>query len=397
MKTVNDYEFVSLEDYGPQQWTCVNCYCGLCVEGCPAYRELKNEVVSARGLTQVGLALISGEITSSDLTDEVLFACTGCRYCETVCAQNTPLFIQNNGNRKTKVSGATMTEIFRSTRIEEGGRIPKELRDALNNISTVGNPYGGGPKIKDDWVTNLGIKMNNKDTILYVGATVPFEDRSAKMAQAIVDVLIAGKIEFGMLGSEEKDSGAFSRMMGEEGLFFNMVEHNIKIFKEHKIKHIICVSPHDYDVFQHYYGNLEDIEITHYTQVLSDMIKNGKIKLSKKIKKKVTYHDPCYLGRRNNIYDEPRAILKHIPGLEFVEMERTRERAFCCGGGGTGLFFDLPDVNMDKTRANQVKEVHAECVAVACPNCYQMLDDAVKRLDYEIEVKDIAQLVLDAF
>jgi Fe-S oxidoreductase len=238
--------------------------------------------------------------------------------------------------------------------------------------------------------------LKDADTILYVGATVPYDDNSKKMAEAIVHCLKAGQLEFSMIGSHERESGAFARMMGEEWLFSEMMEHNTKVFKERGIKQIICVSPHDYDAFIHYYEDIGTIEVKHYTQVLNDMIEDGKITLKKVLNKKVTYHDPCYLGRQNNIYEAPRKILNKIPGLKIIEMERSRNTSYCCGGGGTGLILELPNEHIDKTRADQIKEVDPDFVAVACPNCYQMLDSAIKSRDYDIEVKGIAELVKEA-
>jgi Fe-S oxidoreductase len=396
MKEEAKYESATLEEYAPQLWSCQNCFCGLCMESCPAYRELHTEAVSARGLAQIGLALLSGELELSELSDEMFYSCIGCRWCETVCSMNTPIYIKRHGTRRTKVSGATMAEVFRSMKILEGGKIPMEVRNALTSLIRYGNPYGVGERAKDDWVASLDLPTDDRKTILYVGATVPYEDRSLKMAEALITVLRTGQFQFAMLGSQERDSGAFARMMGEESLFAEMAEHNTKVFKEHGVKHIVCLSPHDYDVFNHYYEGINDIEVKHYTHVLSEMIEGGKIKLRKTLKTRVTYHDPCYLGRQNSVYDEPRRILQSVPGLELVEMERSRETALCCGGGGTGLFLELPHVNIDKTRADQIKEVSPDCVAVACPNCYQMLDGAMKSRNYDVEVNDIAQLVMKA-
>lgn len=385
-----------LKKYEAQLWSCSNCFCGLCVERCPAYSQLYNEAVSARGLAQIGLSLLCGELEISELSDEILYACTGCRWCETVCSMNTPIYIKTHGKRSTKVSGATMGEILRSMKILQGGKIPIEVRNGLMSLVKYGNPYGSTEVIKDEWVGNLDLASDSSDTVLYVGATVPYDDNSRKMAEAIIHVLKAGQLHFSMLGSEERESGAFSRMIGEEWLFSEMMEHNKRVFKEHNIKRIICLSPHDYDAFISYYDNLDNIDVLHYTQLLWEMVENGDIILKKDIDKKITYHDPCYLGRQNNIYDEPRKILKSIPGIELVEMERSRETALCCGGGGTGILFDLPNINIDKVRTDQIKEVNVDCIAVACPLCYQMLASAIKSRNYEIEVKDIAQLIMEA-
>ena len=393
MAEESTYQSTTLEEYEPQLWSCLNCYCGLCVESCPSYRELKNEIVSARGLAQIGLALLTGDLKPEELSDEILFACTGCGWCEWVCSMNTPVYIQKHGTRATRVSGATMTEILRSHKIEQEGEIPKEIMDTLINLSEYGNPYGGVKRIKDDWVSELGLTLSDEETILYVGAMAPYEASAGKMAETIIEVLKAGNLPFAMLGSAERDSGAFARMLGEEGLFMDLVEQTTQVFKERKVKSIICLSPHDYDTFLHYYEDIDDIEIKHYTQILAEMITNGTLHFEKKLPKRVTYHDPCYLGRQNDIYEAPREILQSIPGLELIEMKRSKEDGFCCGGGGTGLFLDLPRICIDRSRADQINEVNPDCLAVACPICLQMLDAAMKSRNYAIEVKDIAQLV----
>ncbi|WP_287588584.1 (Fe-S)-binding protein [Candidatus Borrarchaeum sp.] len=385
-------EPLTLQDQEPQLWTCICCYCGLCIESCPAYRELKNEAVSARGISQVALGIAWDEIDLSELSDDIVYACTGCRWCDWICSQNTPIKIVRDGSRKTRVSGATVSEILRSMKAEEG-TIPPEIRDALNNIVKHGNPYGGPKAQKDKWVDDLGMKIDGSETILYVGSTVPYDDRAARAAEALVSVFKKANLNFGILGSEEMDSGAFPRMMGEEGLFFEMYDSLIETFEKYGIKKIICLSPHDYDTFREYYYDIDGIEVKHYTEVLWEMIDSGKIEFNNEFDQRVTYHDPCYLGRRSEIYDAPRKILQSIPKLDFVEMYFTRENAHCCGGGGTGLWLDLPKINMDMTRSDEAKEKDVDYLAVACPICLQMLDSAMKSKDYEIEVRDIAEIV----
>jgi Fe-S oxidoreductase len=386
---------VSIKEFEPQIWTCVNCYCGLCVEGCPVFKETKKEVGSARGMALVAHAYLNGELDLSDIEDSLAYACTGCGWCEWTCSLNTPLFIQRTGTRRTRVSGGTLAEIFRSMRAEQG-KIPKAVSDALSNLMKSGNPYGMSKKSKDKWVAGLDLGDKLTDTILYVGATIPFEERATQMAEALVDVLKAAQIDISMLGSAEMDSGAFAMMMGEEGLFEEMTELNEKTIKERGVKQIICVSPHDYDAFKAYYPALEGLDIKHYTQVFAELLEQGKLKLSKSVNKKIVYHDPCYLGRKNDIYDEPRNVLKSIAGVELVEMKKAKANAYCCGGGGTGLVHEVPNIRMNQTRVDHAKEQNADCIAVACPICLQMLDDGVKSRNYKIEVKDIAQLIKEA-
>ncbi|MEM1551010.1 MAG: (Fe-S)-binding protein, partial [Candidatus Bathyarchaeia archaeon] len=316
------YQFVTLEGYKPALLTCVQCYCGLCVEGCPAYRATLNEAHSSRGLSQIALALLEGQhgLTLNDIPDELAYSCTGCRWCEWNCSLNTPTFIVEHGNRINRVSGATVAEIIRMLKVENGN-VPTKIRDALNNLSKHGNPYGLPRDKKDKWVDSLGLRLKGQDTILYVGSLVPFEDRVTAAANALIEVLLRGGVSFGMVGGDELDSGAFARTFGEEGLFAKFVEHNMNIFKENKIKRIICMSPHDYDTFKNYYEDLKGVEIKHYTQVLWELMEAGKIKPVKGLGKKITYHDPCYLGRRQGVFDEPRKILKSIPQSEFIEIK----------------------------------------------------------------------------
>jgi len=386
---------VSIEEFEPQVWSCVNCYCGLCIEECPVFTETKKEAVTGRGLALIAQAFLNGELDASDIDEDLAYSCTGCGWCEYTCALNTPVFIQKTGTRRTRVSGATLAEMFRMMKAEQG-KVPKAVSDALGSLLKSGNPYRKPKKGKDRWVAGLNLGDSETDTILYVGATVPFEDRATEMAEAVVDVLKAAGIKFNILGSEEMDSGAFAMMMGEDGLFEEMVERTEKLIDEKGEKTIICVSPHDYDAFKAYYPTFEGLEIKHYTQVFDELLAAGKLKLSKSVDKKIVYHDPCYLGRKNDIYEEPRNVLKSIPGVELVEMEKNREHTYCCGGGGTGLVHEIENIRMNQTRVEHAKQQDADCIAVACPICIQMLDDGVKSKNYEMEVKDIAQLLKEA-
>lgn len=288
-----------------------------------------------------------------------------------------------------------MTELMRSMKVEKG-RIPQVIKDALDNIARVGNPYGKSKDSKDKWVEDLGCKFNGEDTLLYVGSMVPYEDRSTQMAEALIELLRKANLKFSMIGGDESDSGSFARYMGEEGLFAELVEKQVAIFEEKGIKQVICLSPHDCDTFLGCYGMDGSIEFKHYAEVLLELIKDKRIELKKNSNKRVTYHDPCYLSRKLNIYEPPREVLKSISGLELVEMERNREMAYCCGGGGTGLWYELSRFHMNYTRVDQAKEKEPDYLAVACPICLQMLDDGVKTRDYDFQVKDLAQIVLEA-
>ena len=388
-----EYDVLTLNDYEAQLWSCYNCFCGLAMESCPAYRCSHKESLSARGLAQIGLAVLSGELNISDISNEILYSCSGCNWCESICSMNTPFYIQNHDTRKNVVSGATMAELLRLKKIEEGGRIPPEVKNVLVSLGKYGNPYGVGENVKDKWIDELGVNLGRSDTILYVGATVPYDNISKNMAEAVIHVLKAGNLDFGMLGSKEMESGTFSRAIGDEWQACEMAKHNQEVFREEGVQKIICLSPHDYDMFLNNYEEIENIEVIHFTEVIWDMLKNEKILFRSGSKKKVTYHDPCYLSRRLGILDEPREIIRSVPNVDLVEMDRSRENTLCCGGGGSGLFLELPGIDLARRRVDEIEKKNVDAVIVCCPNCYQMLDSAVKGGNYDFEVMDIAELV----
>ncbi len=382
---------LTLEEYRKHLENCLSCYCGLCNKNCPSYLELKKEAISPRGLSQIALGIVEGRNDLAELSDEILYACTGCRACETYCSEN--VFIENKERDKI-ISLATVTEILRSMKVETG-KIDPKLRDVLNNIIKYGNPYGINPATRENWINDLSIDNTASETLLYLSPTVPYEENSKLIAESIINIFKKANYKFQVLRNEEIDSGATARALGDEGLFEEMIDYNTQIIKKHGFKRIICISPHDYDAFMNYYQEFENIEIQHYTQALLELLKNKQITLQKALNKKITYHDPCYLGRKNNIIEEPREILESIPGIEFHELEFSKSNTYCCGGGGTGLWLELPKLHIDLNRAAQIRELMVNCVIVACPICAIMLDSAMSSRDYNIEVKDIAQLLMN--
>jgi Fe-S oxidoreductase len=219
-------------------------------------------------------------------------------------------------------------------------------------------------------------------------------------------------VDFGTLGNEEICCGSEMRRMGEEGLFEFLVEDNLALFQQHDIKRMVTTSPHCYNSFKTEYEGL-DVEVQHYTQLLADLIERGKIAFSGEVNKVVTYHDPCYLGKQNQIYDEPRAILQSIPGLQFVEFDRSRERSVCCEGGGGRMWVEAAALTeaaaptgassasgerLAEIRVKDALDLGAEVIATACPFCMLTLEDAVKTTGVEdsIEVLDVVELLAQA-
>jgi Fe-S oxidoreductase len=284
----------------------------------------------------------------------------------------------------------------RSDMVEKGLVLP-EIRDFLNNISKHGNPWGTARSERDAWAEGIRRYKRGDEYLFHVGCVGSYEERGQRMARSFAELLDSAAVSFGTLGAEENCDGNEVYMLGEMGLFQELVQKNTQKFKELAVNKVVTLSPHAYNTMRNKYPRRGDLKVFHYTQLLLDMIQQGKIPLSK-LRTRVTYHDPCFLGRYNRVYDAPREILESIPGLKLVEMERTRENSFCCGGGSGNFVVDLlggSEENPSRIRVREAHETGAEILVVACPSCMVMLDDAVKDegLEGELTVKDIAELV----
>jgi len=281
------------------------------------------------------------------------------------------------------------------------GKVPASVRDYLKSIDLFGNPYQKPAVKRGQWAEGLGISSySGQEFLFYVGDVGSFDERGIGVARAVTTLLMKSGVSMGVLGSEEISDGNDVKALGEQGLFELMAERNITLFNKLGVKKIITLSPHGYNSIKNEYRKKRgDFEVFHYTQVLDRLIGNGKL-LVPELKAKVTYQDPCYLGRHNSEYESPRRILTSIPGLELVEMTQVKEEAFCCGGGGGNFFTNMLGSGVNspgRIRVRQAFETGAEVLAVACPLCAKMLDDAVKDegLDGRLKVRDIAEIVTE--
>jgi len=381
-----------MQAYAKQIHRCFRCgYCKFPSDftdfNCPSYSRFRLETYSTGGRLWLIWAWLKKEIEWSEHFAEIVFSCATCRNCVEQCPM---------GFSDDIVDWIVSA---RSDMVEKGLALP-HIRDFLNNISKHGNPWGTARSKRDAWAEGIRRYKPGDEYFLYVGCVGSYEERGQRMARSFAELLDEAEVSFGILGAEEDCDGNEAYMLGEMGLFQELAKKNVQKFKELEVKKVVTLSPHAYNSMKNKYPRFGDFEVFHYTQLLSEMIQQGKIELSE-LKAKVTYHDPCFLGRYNGIYDIPREILKSIPGIKLTEMERTKENSFCCGGGSGNFVTDLlggSEENPSRIRVREAHETGAEILVVACPSCMMMLDDAVKDegLEGELSVKGIAELVKES-
>ncbi len=282
------------------------------------------------------------------------------------------------------------------------GSPPKSLHRVKASLGAEGNPWGEERQKRLDWAKDLSIKTFTEGTeILYFPCCLPIYDpRLRKVAHATVSILKRAGVDFGLLGLQENCCGESIRRAGEEELFGHLALNNIKSFIENGVKRILVSSPHCYHSFKNEYPEFGDsFEVVHISQYLAELVDAGRLTFSKEYRRQVVYHDPCYLGRHNDIYDEPREILKRVPYLELVEFAHCREDSFCCGGGGARIWMETPKgQRFSDIRLEQAMQLGAEVLATSCPYC--ILNFETSRLALEdskaIEIKDITEIIYEA-
>jgi Fe-S oxidoreductase len=387
---------MGLEEYKSIIHRCFKCgYCKFTYDcsylgfNCPLYNKNCFETYSPGGLMWLIYAsLVKKEIEWSEYSTNILYSCTMCMNCVQQCR-----FKFNED----------LVNILKAARekLVNTGVIPKIVSQFLTNVYNYGNPYKELKENRGDWAKGTKIKQYEKgnEFLYYVGCVGSYDTVSKKAAKALGEVLSESGISFGILGNRENCDGNEVDMLGEKGLFEWLRDRNIQIFKDLGVKKIITLSPHSYNALKNNYSN--EFEVFHYTQVLRDLIKDRDLKFFKELNAKVTYHDPCFLGRYNREYDAPREILNSIPGIELVEMSRNRENAFCCGGGGGNFYTDLLGGGKNQPSVIRVEEAYntgADILAVACPICVTMLEDGIKTagLEKKLVVKDISEIVKES-
>jgi Fe-S oxidoreductase len=288
------------------------------------------------------------------------------------------------------------------------GKVPQSLQKPLKALENRGNPYGKMEKKKADWanakefqqtcdVKTLG-QSNGAETLYFVDSITSYDDRMQAIARATAKILNHVGENFGILGAAERDSGHEVRRFGEETLFMALRDHNVDAIRASGVVRIVTADPHAYNALKHDYDDQKLPPVEHISQVIAREVKSGKIKFNpvENESSVYTYHDPCYLGRHNQIYDDPRDVLDAIPGLKRVEMSQSRDRSFCCGGGGLMLFYEpKEDQRMGVKRVQMAAEAGANVIVTACPFCMTNIEDAIKvaGMEGKITAIDLAELV----
>ncbi len=355
--------------------------CGLCDAVCP-WNKVRN--FSMRKLIREATFGLS-EIESEDI-----WRCTTCGKCPDQCPRGVKQIDLSVALRRV----ASEYEIFPAS--------VRPVRTARASLISEGNPLQGERKHRADWCSNLSVKTFSEDMeILYFpGCYLSYDPRMKKVAVATADILNKAEVDFGILGSKENCCGESIRKTGNEEVFKSLAKENIKTFVEHGVKKILVSSPHCYHTFKNEYPEfMVNFDVVHMTQYLLELINEKRLKINNEYNKKVAYHDPCYLGRHNNIYDAPRRVLSQIPGLELIELPESKKDSLCCGGGGGRIWMDTPqNERFSDIRLKQAYEAGADVLVTSCPYCITNFEESKLNMEYEdvLEIKDLTEIIHEA-
>ena len=352
------------------------CYqCGLCDAVCP-WNRVRN--FSIRGIVR------QATFGMPEIEGEDIWRCTTCGNCPSRCPR---------GVEQIKV-GVSIRRIA-----SESGITPASIHTVSASLGAEGNPIGEARSKRADWATGLSVKTftEGMDILYFPDCYLSYDPRLKKVATATVNILNRAGVDFGILGSKEVCCGESIRKTGDEDLFKRLAKENIKTFIDNGVKKILVSSPHCYHTFKNEYPEFKvTFEVVHISQFLLELINKGKLKLTKEYKKKVSYHDPCYLGRHNDIYEEPREVLKRVTGLDLTEMLDSKQDSLCCGGGGGGIWMDRKKgERFADLRIEQALATGAQVLATACPYCIVNFEDSRLSLKEPegIEIKDITEII----
>ncbi|MGE5341369.1 MAG: heterodisulfide reductase-related iron-sulfur binding cluster [Candidatus Omnitrophota bacterium] len=384
--------------------TCIDC--GRCEDYCPAAQsgksltpknlmlKLKQHLFDEKNTILQKKTEELPPLMNGTYTEEEIWSCTTCGACMEVCP------VKNE--HIPKVTGLRQSQVLMES------KFPEQLNLFFRNIETNSNPWGFGSSTRAEWADDLAIKTlsqdPNVDLLFWVGCAGSFDERSKKVTQSVVKILQAAGVNFGILGLEENCCGDQARRLGNEYLFQMLAQQNIETLAKYNVKKVLVTCPHGYNTFKNDYPELAkklgmadwNIEVVHHSQFITDLIRDGKLKLSTgSPTSSLTYHDPCYLGRHNDIFNPPRTALTET-GAKIVEMKHNHTHSFCCGAGG-GLMWteESSGQRVNEMRTKDALGTGASTIATACPFCLTMLEDGLKTLEKEenCTVRDIAEII----
>ncbi|KAA0211807.1 4Fe-4S dicluster domain-containing protein [Ignavibacteria bacterium CHB1] len=428
LKPIN-FEDESIEQYGAKDvedltwkqvldgYTCTEC--GRCTEVCPANitGKLLNPKliitnIRKRAMDKGPLVLDKKEddpllekpLVPDYITPQELWACTTCLACVNEC----PVMIDHV---------TSIVDMRRNLSLMESD-FPDELNTVFRNLENNESPWAYSAEERNDWINELRDELesenkksglhklsevgsaNELDVVFWTGCMGAFDKRYRKVTKSFAQILDDAGVKYGVLGNEEKCTGDPARRLGNEFIAQGLMTKNIETFKRYNVKKVVTACPHCMHTLKNEYSQFGiELDVTHHTEFIDNLIKQKKITPGNEIKDKITYHDSCYLGRYNDIYDQPRNSLESVPGLDIVEMPRNKDRGLCCGAGGGRMFMEETEgkrINIERTE--EALKTGANTITAACPFCMTMLTDGVKTKEKsdEVDVKDIAEIVLDS-
>jgi Fe-S oxidoreductase/nitrate reductase gamma subunit len=403
---------VDVEDFSWKQLlssdACTRC--GRCQDECPAFaaemalsprdvvlktreqmsRDLFSRLVpSAADLDKKTGKPVTPAFASGVLIPDEIWACTTCRACMEAC----PVLIEHID---------MIVDVRRG--YVAGARIPDSARTALRKMGDTGNPWGLPQDDRILWAAGLAVPLASDrkefEYLYWVGCAGAYDPRNQKVTRTIVSLLNRAGVDFAILGLEEMCCGESARRLGEEGLFqLGMVEAVREVFSSYNVKKVITQCPHCFNTFRNEYPQFGvNVEVLHHSVFLRDLIARGRIVPSRPINRLVAFHDSCYLGRHNDLYDAPRSALQSVPGITVNEPLQSRERGFCCGAGGGGMWLEVPGKRINHIRFDQLMRTGANATGSSCPYCLTMFDDAIKfhNLEDSVQAKDIAEYIAES-
>ncbi len=413
---IEKFGVTDIEDFTWKQlldgMTCTHC--GRCTSVCPAnttgkvldpkqiiiqthHRTMDRapQLVAARATEGAELPADERTLVGDYISAEALWQCTTCM----ACVQECPVMIEHVPAIVDLRRGLVMME----------SNFPSEVQPAFNNMENNATPWAFSASERADWRegTNVGTmeeatqqEREELDVLFWVGCAGSYDDRYKKVTRAFAELMEIAGVKFRILGTEERCTGDPARRLGNEYLAQSMIQMNVETLNAYDIKKIVTSCPHCFNTLKNEYPDFGgNYEVIHHTAYIDSLVKDGRIKGMTPMQHKVTYHDSCYLGRYNNTYEAPRALLENVPGLEIVEMGRNKSRGMCCGAGGGQMFMEETQgkrVNIERTE--EALATNADVVATACPFCMTMMNDGVKALspDGHVVVRDVAEVMLEA-